>query len=312
MPVSWEAYQAKGPSVVALGTFDGVHLGHQALLGRAAAHALAHQAISLAFVFSRPPANYLGQPKPLLLPPEIKYRKIERFVACAVCAEFPQMASMQPQDFVHTVLCAKLHAKGLVVGTDYGFGKDRAGDVGLLRSLGQRHGFFVDEVEPVQIDGQAVSSTRVRRAIREGRIGDAAQLLGYFPLLCGQVIQGEGRGQKLGYPTANLECSDDFISPEQGIFAAVACLKQRAYPAAVYVGTKPTFSGRAKSVEVHLLGEDVPSLYGRTLCVQLTAKVRDDQAFASAAELKTQIQADVDAVRRLITQPLPETLCLDL
>jgi len=131
-------------------------------------------------------------------------------------------------------------------------------------------------------------------------------------VLCGQVVQGEGRGQKLGYPTANLECSDDFVSPEQGIFAAVACLKQQAYPAAVYVGTKPTFSGRAKTVEVHLLGGEVPSLYGKTLCVQLTAKVRDDRAFASIAELKAQIQADVDAVRRLIVQPLPAAFCLDL
>lgn len=304
MPVLLDDYRATTSSVVALGTFDGVHLGHQALLSHAAAQAKAHDWMSLAFVFSQPPGNYLGYPKPMLLPAALKYQLLGQHIDQTVFAEFPQLAWMAPETFVKDVLCARLRVKGLVVGENYRFGKDRAGDVSSLKALGGQYGFEVHEVPGVEVAGDWVSSTRIRRAIRTGEIQSATRLLGHPPLLYGRVIRGEGRGQKLGYPTANLDLSTEYVFPEQGIFAGVACLSQALHSAAIYIGTKPTFNGQERVVEVHLLDEVFPPLYDETLVVHLIEKIRDDQPFDDADTLKVQIQNDVERVRQTLTEGL--------
>lgn len=309
MAVLLDDYRATTPSVVALGTFDGVHLGHQALLNHAATQAKSHGWTSLAFVFSQPPGNYLGHPKPMLIPAALKYELLEQHVDQTVFAEFPQLAWMAPETFVKDVLCARLQVKGLVVGENYRFGKDRAGDVGSLKALGGQYGFDVYEVPGVEVAGDWVSSTRIRRAIRMGEIQSATRLLGHPPLLYGRVIRGEGRGQKLGYPTANLALSTTYVSPEQGIFSGVACLSHTLHSAlshtlhsaAIYIGTKPTFNGQERVVEVHLLDEVFPPLYDETLTVHLVEKIRDDQPFDDADTLKVQIKNDVERVRQTLT-----------
>lgn len=307
VPVALTDYRAVRSAVVALGTFDGVHLGHQALLCEAAAWAGSQGWVSLAFAFAKPPGNYLGTPKPMLLPPAHKFALIEQFVDQAVFAEFPELASMTPEAFARGVLCHSLGARGVIVGADYGFGKDRRGDVARLERLGRALGFGVRVVAPVLAEGQPVSSTRIRRAIRQGQVAQAARLLGRPPLVRGRVVPGEGRGRGLGFPTANLDTDEAYVLPEQGIFAAVACLEGRPHPAAAYFGTKPTFDGRHAVVEVHLIQGTFLALYDAELDVHLIEKVRDDEVFADAHALRAQIQSDIDRITDLLeTAPLQD------
>jgi len=303
VPVALDDYTSDRPGVVALGTFDGVHRGHQALLHKAANSAQAGQ-VSLALAFSRPPGNYLGSPKPMLLPAEKKYRLIESIVDHVVFAEFPALATMSPQSFVKQVLCQRLGVRGVVVGENYRFGQQRTGDVTLLKQLGRQYEFKVFVVKAVAWRNQAVSSTRIRRAIQEGQIAQATQMLGRSPLLHGYVVAGEGRGRQLGFPTANLAIANDYVRPTQGIFAGVAFLNERPHPAAVYIGTKPTFLKNTPVIEVHLTRGEFPPLYDATLNVCLVEKVRDDQAFDSPQALQAQIQADVERIHDILS-PMP-------
>lgn len=311
MALSLDQYEATCESVLALGTFDGVHLGHQALLKEAASQAKKIGAKSLAFAFSKPPANYLGYPKPLLISSTLKYQIIEQFVDQAIVVDFPTLASMSPEAFVEQVLHQQLNVRGVVVGSDFRFGKDRAGDVALLRTLGQQLNFEVYEVGSVEFEGDPVSSTRIRRAIRAGEIETATQMLGRAPLLYGRVVHGEGRGQKLGYPTANLDHTDNHIYPEQGIFAAIACLKNESFKASVYIGTKPTFDGEAQVTEVHLLEGVFPPLYDETLHVHLIGKIRDDATFKDVDTLKMQIQNDIDKTQELLNGIRLDSYCIE-
>lgn len=302
MPLAFQDYRGDRPSVVALGTFDGVHLGHQALLRAARARAQAHQALSLAFTFPQPPGNHLGYPKPLLLPPALKFRLLERWVARVVVCEFPQIAGMAPEPFVREVLCRQLRAQDVVVGQDYRFGKGRSGDVALLQALGQRYGFEVHPLAPVELDGEPVSSTRIRRAIRAGEIPLARRLLGRPPLLWGRVVRGAGRGRTLGFPTANLAPGPEFVHPDQGIFAGWACLEGRAHPAAVYIGEQPTFTDGQRTIEVHLLERGAPELYRAQLHVYLVEKLRDDARFESVEALQDQVRHDLARARRALAE----------
>ncbi len=310
MAVSLDQYEADSESVVALGTFDGVHLGHQALLKEAATQAEKYSCSSLAFTFPDPPGNFLGYPKPLLVSPGLKYKIIEQFVDQSVWAEFPTLVSMLPETFVEQILHQQLKVRGVVVGGDFRFGKDRAGDVALLKSLAKQLNFEVYEVGDIEFDNEPVSSTRIRRAIRDGDIESATQMLGRAPLLYGRVVPGEGRGQKLGYPTANLDQTFNHIHPEQGIFAAVTCLQGKSHLSAVYIGTKPTFDGQEQVTEVHLLEGVFLPLYDEMLHVHLIGKIRDDESFEGAETLKVQIQADIDKAREILSHIEPEAFCV--
>jgi len=300
MPQALADYADVRTAVVALGNFDGVHLGHQALLNEARRQAKRRGARCLALTFSQPPGRYLGRSKPLLLPASLKYGLLERFVDRAVVADFPDVAWMPPDQFVRDVLLGRLRSEGVVVGWDHRFGKDRAGDAALLKTLGEDWGFEVFELGPLTVDGAPVSSTRVRELIQRGDIPAAQALLGGPPLLRGRVVRGEGVGRKLGYPTANLALDAAYALPEQGIFAGLACLDGAPRPAALYVGKRPTFAGEGQHVEVHLLDGPHPDLYGRDLLVHITHKLRDDAAFAGPDALRTQIARDVADARAAI------------
>ncbi len=291
-------------AVVTLGTFDGVHRGHQALLKRARERARARGIESAALTFRKPPRNYLGTPKPLLLPPEKKLELLGRFVERVVVLDFPRVREWSPREFVEAVLVRDLHAQVVVVGENFRFGRDRRGDESTLRTLGKELGFEVEVVESVRVDGEVVSSTAIRRAIRAGEVERAARLLGRPPQLWGRVVPGSGQGRRLGFPTANLSVDPEMLVPAEGIYAAWALFRGEKRPGALYIGRRPTLGeGEALSVEVYIVGlPEETSLYGVELEVQLLARIREDRRFDSLEALKAQIARDVARTREFFAK----------
>lgn len=302
------------PIVVAMGNFDGVHLGHQAIINTAVQRAEALGGLSLALTFEPHPVRVLRPepPLPLLTPFPLKVRLLERSgVEQVVCAKFtPAFAEQSPADFVHKVLVDRLRATEVCVGENFAFGKDRKGRPEMLRELGRAAGFQVHVQPPVIVDGQVVSSSAIRQQIEEGRVEEAARLLGRPYVLLGEVVSGRGRGEHLGFPTANLRPSDQLL-PADGVYggwvmleAAGRQVKEKVvrYQGAINIGVRPTFNETERVVEVHLL--DYPgsgALYGQVLEVALVARVRSERRFISAEELKTQIAKDVAMIQSRLT-----------
>jgi riboflavin kinase/FMN adenylyltransferase len=311
------------PVVIAMGNFDGVHLGHQAIINRAVEQAGVRGGVSLALTFEPHPVRVLRPESPLALltPFPLKVRLIEQFgVERVVCAKFTrEFAGQSPTDFVHKVLVDRLHVAEVCVGENFSFGKDRQGRPALLKELGQAAGFAVHVQPPVVIDGQVVSSSAIRQMIERGDVAAAARLLGRPYLFLGEVISGRGRGEQLGFPTANLRQTDQLL-PADGVYAGWVSLGVGAvgaagsgarrkslggmltadgiYQGAINIGVRPTFHETERVVEVHLL--DYPgsgALYGQSLEVACVARIREEREFASAAELKVQIADDVTAIR---------------
>ncbi len=288
------------PSAVTIGTFDGVHRGHQTLLDRTHARAQAHGLTSVALTFRRPPQNEMGHPKPLLLPPEEKLTIMGEHVDRVGVLDFQAIRWLAPEAFVAEILRGSYNAQVVVTGSDFRFGRDRQGDVAMLRSLGAPHGMTVEIVEPVDADGHAISSTAIRRLLREGHVRDAAELLGRAPRLVGQVVSGAGEGKRLGYPTANLHVDPEVLVPADGIYAAWAHVHERRRPSALYIGNRPTYNAQDRSLEVHVLEPPERSLHGTTLRVELVERVRSDAKFDSLDALKAQIEADLHNVRAIL------------
>ena len=280
---------------VAIGSFDGVHRGHQALLAAARADADTRGAEAGALTFDPHPARYFA---PALAPPLIQplQRRLELLLQSGadfvVVERFDAgLARLTPEEFVDQVLVSGLGVAHVVVGHDFSFGKARAGSSATLTELGRQRGFAVTIIPPVTADGLVCSSTKIREFLLEGRIEGARLLLGRAPEVTGQVVRGAGRGRALGIPTANLDVEGDF-PVRTGIYAAWAELLDRGnarYPAAVSVGTNPTFStGSERSpvtVEPYLLDYPGDDLYGTRVRLELQARLRDEQRFDTVESL---------------------------
>ncbi|MCS7197976.1 MAG: riboflavin biosynthesis protein RibF [Candidatus Bipolaricaulota bacterium] len=286
-------------TALTLGTFDGVHRGHQALLERTAAWARAHSVLSVAFVFTQPPANSLGLPKPLLLPIRKKLEKISQIVEHVLAVEFSEVGEMTAEEFVEKILVEQLHVVHIVIGPDARFGKGRRGDRALLERLGARFEFSVEVVPPVTVKQNIISSTAIRESLRAGRLEEAREMLGYTPTLWGIVVHGDGRGKQLGYPTANLALEQNVLVPAAGVYAVRVRVADSQRDGVLYIGSRATFAGASSSVEVHLFDTD-EELYGLELEVQLLRRLRDDQRFDSLDALRAQIERDIDAARAVL------------
>lgn len=289
-------------SVVTIGTFDGVHLGHQALLERT--HTLARESdrVSVALTFPRPPQNYLGRPKKLLLPPKVRLALLKEHVDRVEVIDFPQVRGLSPEEFASKVLRERLEAEAVVVGEGFRFGHDRLGDISILKELGGKLGFAVEVVEAVTVEGETVSSTAIRTAIEAGDIERATRLLGRPPCLWGEVVPGAGQGRTLGFPTANLAVDPELLVPAEGVYAAQVLYRDEGLAGALYIGRRPTFDGAELSIEVYILDGEGLQLYGEELEVQLLTRFREDKRFASPEELKAQIRADVEATREFFAR----------
>jgi riboflavin kinase/FMN adenylyltransferase len=256
--------------------------------------------ISAALTFPRPPSVYLGQGKPLILPLELRLSLLEEEVDLVVLAHFPRLQLLSPAEFAD-LLATRLRAAAVVVGEDYRFGRGRAGDVVLLRELGAAHGFQVEALARLAIAGRPVSSTAVREAIQAGKIEEARALLGYPPLLVGPVVRGEGRGHRLGFPTANLRISEELVTPPDGVYAVEARLAAGGFerlPGLLYIGRRLTFDGKERSYEVYLL-DFTGELYGRELQLSLLKRLRGDLEFPDPQALRRQIELDLREARQV-------------
>lgn len=287
-----------GAAVVTIGVFDGVHAGHRALLEATRVAAAQHGARSVALVFDPPPDELLrrGTQVPRLAPLAVNLARIEAAgVDHALPVRFDESLRWLTADAFLAGLAPAIGLRGLAMGRGSAFGRDRRGTVERMQQLGADHGFSVIVVDPVEVDHEVVSSTRVRAAIAGADL-DAARRLGVAPYLEGRVVPGDRRGREMGFPTANLRFDYTPAMPSLGIYAGRVTLADPqvgpAHPSLVSIGTRPTFhAGGAVLVEVHLLDFD-GDLYGTELGVELVARLRDEQRFADASALVEQMRRD--------------------
>lgn len=288
---------------VAIGNFDGVHLGHQALLAEAKRRAAERNAPAAVLTFEPHPAKVLSPEfAPLLL--TTPARKAERLAATGIDAEVVlrfdrDFAQNSPEYFVRNVLIGALGARDVVVGYDFTFGKGRAGNPEVLARLGEG-AFEVRTVQPVRENGLIVSSSKIRELLLEGRVEPARRLLGHPFVLDGQVERGRGRGRGLGYPTANVASATELI-PANGVYTVLCALEgeEGVWGGAANVGRKPTFGREERTVEVHLFGS-FGDLYGRRIAVAFLHRLRAELRFASVEELVAQIDEDVRIAKEQI------------
>ena len=294
--------------VATIGNFDGHHLGHRALLQTVVETARKAQGTSLVLTFDPHPVKILAPQVDLrfLTSPEEKLAHLEAAgIDEVVFLDFtPTFAAMSPEQFAEEILHRSLGLSELFVGNHFAFGKGRAGRIDDLVRLGGQHGFRVHPVTPVMIEGDVVSSTRIRQLIQSGNVDRAATLLGRVYGIRGTVVHGLQQGQAMGWPTANLRIPADRVVPSDGVYAARTIHGTEAYDAIAYIGTRPTFGAGERLIEVNLLDQNC-DLYGQEITVQFVERVRGDHTFASADELSKQISRDVEQARNSLRR-LPQ------
>lgn len=283
-------------TVVTVGTFDGVHLGHRAVLREVEERARRRGLDSVLLTFDRHPLSVVrprDAPPLLTTPAEKKEILAQSALDWVGFLPFTRSLSLyEPEEFVRLVLVERYRVRELVVGHDHGFGRSRSGDAETLRRAGDRHGFEVDVVPQVGVGGEGVSSTRIRRAVEEGRPDDAAAGLGRPYSFTGTVVRGMGRGRDLGFPTANLRPpGGGKLLPGAGVYAARASLTSAVREGLLHLGPRPTFADAPPSVELYLLDFE-GELYGERVRVEVLRRLRDVESFESTGALVEQMEED--------------------
>ncbi len=287
--------QSRG-ACVTVGTFDGVHRGHWRVLLRLKESAEADGLISVLVTFDPHPLKIVSPeaaPRLLTTPNEKKEILTLSGIDYAVFLPFTRSLSLYlPEEFIRDVLLARFGLRRLVVGYDHGFGRERSGDAEMIKDIGARYGFDVEVMEPVLMNDDAISSSRIRAAVQDGNMEKAANGLGRPYSLSGVVVHGEGRGRTLGFATANVNVGQgDKLLPREGIYAVRAAMRRHQGPGLLHLGPRPTFKGSPPSVELHLLDFD-GDVYGQMVRVEFLTRLRDVQPFASAGELVDQMRRD--------------------
>jgi riboflavin kinase/FMN adenylyltransferase len=316
--VGWDGFQSLPPrsTRVTWGVFDGVHAGHQAVLDDLAAWARREGAVPVVLTFDPHPQVFLRQASiPLVLPVAERARLIAaRGIEAVVVAPFDRaLASMPAPVFFEDVLLGRLGAGGILMGYDSRFGHNGEGTLALLRGLAGPRGVAVRTTEPRMQEGQPVKSSRLREAIADGDLDRARAMMGRPVCLVGPVVEGDRRGRTLGFPTANVAC-DGLVLPPAGVYAVRGWERPGAegsagshesgpFDGVMNIGVRPTFGGGGRvSVEVHVL--DLPAgkdLYGRTMRIEIVARLRGEMRFPDAASLQAQIAADCGAARAILS-----------
>jgi phosphoribosyl 1,2-cyclic phosphate phosphodiesterase len=293
-------------SVLAIGNFDGLHLGHQAILRAAVERAAEVGAVATALTFDPPPRKVLRpESAPLRLSTNtqrIAWCSLMGLESAVVLPFTMQLAQVSPEDFVEQILVKDLRVAAVLVGEDFRFGHRGAGDVKLLRELGQRLGFEVVIIPPVKYRGEIVSSTIIRREIAAGDVSHAGRLLGRPFVLSGEVVSGTGTGRKFTFPTLNLKAEQELL-PARGVYITRTCFpgESKSHRSVTNIGMRPTFNGTALSVETHLLDfqGEIPA---KRMEVRFWKRLREEKKFSGAEELRAQIARDIDTARRFFNR----------
>ena len=286
--------------VLAIGNFDGQHVGHLALVKAIVDRARHHHGTPMVLTFDPHPAKVLSPGKLLQFLSTSKQKQdfFQRHgVEHLILIEFTrELANLTPEQFVFNILRDELRVRDILVGENFVFGKGRSGNVQDLIQMGLQANFHVHPMPHVQVDNKVVSSTRVRQDIQKGNMKDAARCLGRYYSLTGLVVRGEGRGAELGWPTANLRIPSDRVSPPDGVYVTTALVKGHVQKSVSYIGSRPTFTEGERMLEVHLLDTNC-SLYGEELQVSFVERLRGDVKFPSAADLLRQMDLDANQAR---------------
>jgi riboflavin kinase/FMN adenylyltransferase len=290
--------------VVTVGTFDGMHLGHRAILDALCREAARHRGTAIVLTFDRHPRAVL-QPDaapPILLSREERLREM-RAAGIGLLVELPftlEFSRMPPEVFIRDLLAGVLGARGVVEGRDHRFGRQRSGDVSMLQALGPGLGFDVIRVDPVLIEGAPVSSTRIRGLISSGQVESASDLLGRPYGVPGRVVSGDRRGREIGYPTANVRPDDPAkLLPPDGVYLVGFRLGSETLHGLANLGLRPTFGEGGRGLEVHLL-DFTGDLYGQQTEVRFLSRIREERKFDGVPSLVAQIQDDIRSARGII------------
>lgn len=293
--------------VLALGNFDGLHRGHMKIIDRVRRRAGERGGTPVAMTFDPHPPRVVRPDKapPLLMTTAQRLEALERggMHGVVVVRFTPELSRWEPETFVEQVLVDWVHAVEVWVGANFLFGRDRSGNFTLLRALGMRHGFKAEKIDPVRYREFVVSSTRIRRLVSEGRMDEAAALLGHHYFLDGVITRGDGRGRRIGFPTANLRTGNELLPPN-GVYATAVALAgdPRLYSSVTNVGVRPTFGGgAAPGVETHIFDVD-RDLYDLGMRLYFVQRLRDERAFPDVDALREQIAADCRDARRLFSR----------
>ena len=291
-------------SIVTVGVFDGLHIGHQAVIQQVLTQSEKFNLASLVLTFDPPPLAFLA---PERCPPTLTTlsKKIEILgqlgVDGVVFARFDAyLQQMSPDAFVQQVLLQRLHAKQVIIGYDWQFGKGRSGNAEALRQLGDQYQFSVMIVGPVQLHGMPVHSTRVREAIAGDNLNLVSDLLGRRYSIMGEIVLGDGRGRQIGFPTANIDAGNQMLPPS-GVYAIQVKLEGRMLNGVMNMGTRPTFDGEGFQIETHLFDFE-QMVYGKKMEIFFIEKIRDERKFPNPEILVSQIKQDVATAKAILNQ----------
>jgi len=286
-----------------IGNFDGVHVGHKKIIGAVKKEAEQKGLSSCVITFHPHPQKVLQNiDVPLLVPIRERLKLLEsEGVDVVACYTFTKdIAKISAKDFVTDILVGKLNLKHLIVGPDFSFGRKREGNLDLLIKMGKEYDFDTEVVETALIDGEIVSSTSIRNLLREGKMVKAGKFLGYNFYIEGQVKEGERRGRRIGFPTANLDTDWDIL-PKIGVYATLAHVDDRILNSITNVGYRPTFGNHELLVETHIFdfNEDI---YKKRIKVEFVDRVRDEQKFNGPEDLVEQIKRDIERVKTIFSK----------
>jgi riboflavin kinase/FMN adenylyltransferase len=298
--------QVTEPTVLTIGTFDGLHRGHQALIDQLKAAAQEHQAQSAVIAFHPRPktvlAPHLANNDYLTTAEERILLFEELGIDILLLVPFTiELSQRTARDFVKEVV-ERLNMVGLYVGHDFALGKNREGNVERLAELGREFNYTLHEVSPLLLDGQVVSSTQIRQDLLAGDVRQTAYLLGRYPSLSSKIVQGARRGHTIGFPTANLELPPERLLPANGVYATFVrrAGHEQRYPSVTNIGIRPSFGGQDRTVEAHIFDFD-EEIYGHSLTLEFVERLRPEKKFENLEALIAQIKHDAGQARTLLT-----------
>jgi len=287
-------------TAVALGNFDGLHLGHQKLITTMKNLANKRKLVSTVFTFNNNISTRFKTKSDynILLSNEKKFELLDEMgIEILYSIDFnEEIKQMSPVDFIKEIIIDKLSAEIIVVGFNFRFGYKAEGNVEYLKKMGSKLGFDVIEINPIMKDNNIISSTFIRNLLKEGKINKANEMLGKPYCITGKVVEGKGRGKKLGFATANIQLDTDFLIPKHGVYKTVTTIDNSLYESVTNVGRNPTFDDIQFSIETHLLDFN-DNIYGKNIEIQFIDFLREEIKFNNLSELIEQMNKDVDMVR---------------